>query len=42
MIVSTSAIAPGPVSPHIKVLEIQGISMYPNDFKILICWDVNG
>lgn len=42
MMVSTSAIAPKPVSLHIRVLKMQGISMYPKDFRISICLAVNG
>lgn len=41
-IVDTSAIAPLPVSPHINIFDIQGISVYPQDLSLLICSYVRG
>ena len=40
--VSGSAIAPTPLSLHIKVFSIGGISAYPHDFSVLICVIVTG
>ena len=40
--VSGSAIAPFPLSLHIKTFSMQGISMKPQDFKRSICGCVVG
>lgn len=41
-IVSTSAIAPFPVSPHIKVFDMHGISRYPHCDNLATCSLVTG